>query len=169
MVLVIPLVHLIFLFIPVHTFKVLNSRIGDGNSMALFNHPDLQRVKNLRDLASSVEPEGSDLGISIQSRKVIRTGCPSKATKEDTQYLMDKVGMKESFDLIDLRSPKEWQKDQMLFKSPIYEDYKNYRFSKLAKNWIRLEGNTTSFNIFTGSGLQEMEKSSLSEKKQNKR
>ena len=115
----------------------------------------LQGVKNLRDLAGSVDATSSDLGISIQSGKVIRLGCPSKATEEDVRYLQEEVGMKGSLDLIDLRSPKEWKQDQYLFQNPVYEDYTNYRYSKIAKTFIKLEGNTTSFNIFTGSGLEE--------------
>lgn len=126
----------------------------------------LEGVKNLRDLSTAITTETSDLGVGITHGRVIRTGCPSKATEKDRKYLLEECGLK---DLIDLRSPKEWRQDENLFRNPMYDGYKNYRFSRMARNWIKLDGNTTQFNIFTGSGLEEVDDMSASQKKQNRR
>lgn len=158
------LIWLSILILGGNTLRVGRSVVKRQLSMRE-EHQVLEGIKNLRDLSTALG-DASDLGVGIVPGKVVRTGCPSRATESDRRYLSEEVGMK---DLIDLRSPKEWSQDSSLFGNPIYDEYKNYRFSKMAKNWIKLDGNSTSFNIFTGSGLEETDDISAPQKEQKRR
>ena len=115
-------------------------------------------IKNVRDLSTAII--NSPLGIKPTEGQILRTGCPSRATENDLARLKELGGLA----LVDLRSPKEWSRDEELEVGEVYEGYTNYRYSRLHRDWVKLDGTNPRFSIFSGSGLEDK-----SEKPQKKR
>ncbi len=109
----------------------------------------LEGIKNFRDLSTAIQ--NSNLGIVQSPRKILRSGCPSMATEADLAYLKEF----DSIALIDLRSPREWSRDKELDVGKVYDGYMNYRYSRMHKGWVKLDGSNPRFSIFSGSGLQD--------------
>ena len=122
------------------------TRLSSGLHMSNPNVP-LDGIKNFRHLSAAIQGATGDMNPPLN--KIVRTGCPSKATEADLAYLRE-FG---NFALIDLRSPKEWNRDKKLKTGKLYEGYINYRYSRLHKGWIRFDESYSRFNVISGSGL----------------
>jgi len=86
----------------------------------------LENVKNFRDIQSA-SPR-----INILPSKLFRTGCMSKATDLDSSCILKDLNVKS---LVDLRSPKELEDDEMLHTSTVYDGCMNYRYDKKMQEW----------------------------------
>eukprot|EP01039_Chlorochromonas_danica_P002444 gene2444-2678_t len=83
------------------------------------NNLPLEGIKNIRDLSTALP--------SIIPKRLYRTGCLSKASPSDLDYLQ-REGI-EFKTLIDLRSDDELEKDSELFGG-IYEGFANYFYNR---------------------------------------
>ena len=86
----------------------------------------LENVKNFRDIQSA-SPR-----INILPSKLFRTGCMSKASDLDSSCILKDLNVKS---LVDLRSPKELEDDEMLHTSTVYDGCMNYRYDKKMQEW----------------------------------
>lgn len=96
----------------------------------------LEGIINARDISTASDE------MSISPSKLIRTGCVSRASSSDIKHLHDEIGMKV---LIDLRSPKEIEKDEDIFKGAVYSNYVDYKYDKKIK-FFKTLGNAESNN-----------------------
>lgn len=90
----------------------------DGVSSQSSINQNLEEVKNMRDIGT--------VSRGIASKKIIRTGCVSKASPSDLNF------MQENFDFkvyVDLRSPAEVEEDKDI-ESSVYEGFQNFKYNK---------------------------------------
>ena len=97
-----------------------------ANSPRRLSMVALENVKNFRDIQSA-SPR-----INILPSKLFRTGCMSKASDLDSSCILKDLNVKS---LVDLRSPKELEDDEMLHTSTVYDGCMNYRYDKKMQEW----------------------------------
>eukprot|EP01035_Chromulina_nebulosa_P031866 gene31866-42507_t len=88
---------------------------------------NLNNIKNLRDLSSVVG--------NARPTKILRTGCVSKASDEDIEYLKNNIDFRV---LVDLRSPAEIEEDEHLY-SKVYNGFKDFAYKKSEKAFVPRE------------------------------
>lgn len=94
--------------------------------MGTTTNVNLNNVKNLRDIASAMP--------NAISTKIMRTGCVSKASDDDIEYINNNINFKV---LVDLRSPAEVEEDEHRH-SKVYAGFHNFIYQKRQKEFVPL-------------------------------
>lgn len=84
----------------------------------------LDGVKNMRDMTTASN--------KILSTRVIRTGCVSKSSDKDIEFMCKNIGFKT---LVDLRSPREIVEDEEI-SGKVYDGFCDFQYSPKKKMFI---------------------------------
>ena len=102
-----------------------SSSDSNTNTNTNTNNIAFENILNMRDL-SSASP------LKVSKNKIFRSGCPSRASASDIDKLVNTYKIQH---FLDLRSQRELDEDEDLYKNQIYHKLSDMSYNRIKKSW----------------------------------